>query len=105
VNIVLLILRFLDVAKFTALTQLPLLISHKPSLQIVGLKISYSPTLALKSPKKYSYGIREVNKYTFHFLIVAVLHNISFPLSVEKCVFSWWFSVSALPSDLHSHEI
>jgi hypothetical protein len=49
-NIVLLTLRFLDVAKFTNLTPLSLLISCKLSFPIVGLKMSSLPTLALKSP-------------------------------------------------------
>jgi hypothetical protein len=39
----------LDVAKFTNLTPLSLLISRKLSFQIVGLKMSSLPTLALKS--------------------------------------------------------
>jgi hypothetical protein len=52
-NIVLLSLRFLDVAKFASLTPLSLLISCKLSLPIVSLKMSSLPTLALK----FSYGI------------------------------------------------
>jgi hypothetical protein len=39
-NIVLLTTKFLDVAKFTALTALSLLISCKPSFPIVSLKRS-----------------------------------------------------------------
>jgi hypothetical protein len=39
--IVLLTMRFLDVAKFTSLTPLSLLISFKLSLATVGLKISF----------------------------------------------------------------
>jgi TRAP-type C4-dicarboxylate transport system permease large subunit len=42
--------QFLDVAKFSTLTQLPLLISFKLSLPVLGLKMSSLPTLALKSP-------------------------------------------------------
>jgi hypothetical protein len=51
-NIVLLTLRFLDVAKFTNLTPLSLLISCKVSLPIVSLKMSSLPILALKSSNK-----------------------------------------------------
>jgi hypothetical protein len=58
-NILLLSVRFLDVVKFT--TQIPLLllllILFKPSLPIMKLKISSLPTLALKSPKQFSYGV------------------------------------------------
>jgi hypothetical protein len=46
---VLLTTKFLDVAKFTALTSLSLLISCELSFPIVDLKISYLPTFALKS--------------------------------------------------------
>jgi hypothetical protein len=42
-------LTFLDVAKFTNLTPLSLLISCKLSFPIVGLKMSSLPTLALIS--------------------------------------------------------
>jgi hypothetical protein len=42
----------LDVAKFTTLTPLSLLISCKLSFPIVGLKMSSLPTLAFKSPNK-----------------------------------------------------
>jgi hypothetical protein len=42
-------LRFLDVAKFTTLTPLELLISCKFSFQIGGLKMFSLPTLAVKS--------------------------------------------------------
>jgi hypothetical protein len=51
-NIILLTLRFLDVAKFTNVTPLSLLISCKLSFPIVGLKMSSLPTLALKSPNR-----------------------------------------------------
>jgi hypothetical protein len=46
----------MDVANSTTLTPLSLLISSKLSFSIVGLKMSFLPTLALKSPKKISYG-------------------------------------------------
>jgi hypothetical protein len=49
-NIVLWTLRFLELAKFTTLTPLSLLISCKVSFPIVGLKMSSLPTLAVKSP-------------------------------------------------------
>jgi hypothetical protein len=42
----------LDVAKFTTLTPLSLLISCKLSFPIVGLKMSSLPTLAFKSHNK-----------------------------------------------------
>jgi hypothetical protein len=45
-------IKFLDVAEFTTLNLLSLLISRKPSFPIVGLKMPSLPTLALKSPKK-----------------------------------------------------
>jgi hypothetical protein len=47
-NILLLTVRFLNVAKFTTLTPVSLLISCKISFPNVGLKISSLPTLALK---------------------------------------------------------
>jgi hypothetical protein len=40
---------FFDVAKFTALIPLSLLISCEPSFPIVGLKIYFLPILVLKS--------------------------------------------------------
>jgi hypothetical protein len=43
---------FLDVAKFTTVTALSLLISCKLSFPIVSLKMSSLPTLALKSLSK-----------------------------------------------------
>jgi hypothetical protein len=49
---VLLTTKVLDVAKFTTLTPLSLLISCKLSFPIVGLKIFYLPTFALKSTSK-----------------------------------------------------
>jgi hypothetical protein len=52
-NIVLLTLRFLDVAKFTNLTPLSLLISCKLSFPYVSLKMPSLPTLALKSQNFY----------------------------------------------------
>jgi hypothetical protein len=55
-NIVLLTVRFLDVAKLTTLTPLSLLVACRLSFPIVGLKMSSLPTLALKSPNKISYG-------------------------------------------------
>jgi hypothetical protein len=48
-NIVLLTEGFLDVAKFTNLNPLSLLIPCKLAFPIVGLKMSSQPTLALKS--------------------------------------------------------
>jgi hypothetical protein len=47
---VLLAMSFLDVAKFTTLTPLSLLILCKLSSPIVGLKMSSQPTLVLKFP-------------------------------------------------------
>jgi len=56
-NIILLIIRSFDVAKFTTLTPLSTLISHKLVFSIVGLKISCLLTFAirnlLKSYKRY----------------------------------------------------
>jgi hypothetical protein len=51
--------RFLDV-KFTTLTPLP--------FPIAGLKMSSLPTLALKSPNKFSYGILAI--YQIHVLVL-----------------------------------
>jgi hypothetical protein len=54
---VLLTIRFLEVAKFTTLTPLSLLASCRLSLPIIGLKMSYLPTFALKTLlEKFSYG-------------------------------------------------
>jgi hypothetical protein len=47
-NMVLLTTKFLDVAKFTTLTTLSLLILCELSFPIVSLKISSLPTFALK---------------------------------------------------------
>jgi hypothetical protein len=47
---VLLKIKFLDVAKFTTLTSLSLLISCELSFPFVGLKISSLPTFVLKLP-------------------------------------------------------
>jgi hypothetical protein len=49
---VLLTVRFLDVEKFTSPIPLSLLISFKLSSPIVGLKMSFLPTLVLKSPNR-----------------------------------------------------
>jgi hypothetical protein len=51
-NIVVLSVRFLDVVKFTCLTPLSSLISHKLLFPVVSSKLSSLPTLALKSPNK-----------------------------------------------------
>jgi hypothetical protein len=51
---VLLTTKFLDVAKFTTLTPLSLLISCEVSFPVVGLKISSLPTFALNRPIKFS---------------------------------------------------
>jgi hypothetical protein len=51
-NIVLLTVRFTDVAKYTALTALSFILSYKLFFAIVGTEISYPPTLALKPPNK-----------------------------------------------------
>jgi hypothetical protein len=56
-NLVLMTIRFFDVAKFTTLTPLSLLISCKLSFPIVGLKMSCLPTLTLKSRTKCSHVI------------------------------------------------
>jgi hypothetical protein len=49
---VLLTTKILDVAKFTTLTPLSLLISCELLFLIVGLKISYLSTFALKPPNR-----------------------------------------------------
>jgi hypothetical protein len=51
-NIILLAVRFVDVANFTTLSALSLLILCKLSFPIVGSKMSSLPTLALKSHKQ-----------------------------------------------------
>jgi hypothetical protein len=51
-NIVLSKIRLLDVAKFTILSPLLLLIIWRLSFPVIGLKISSLPTLALKSRNK-----------------------------------------------------
>jgi hypothetical protein len=43
---------FLDVAKFTTVTPLSLLISYNLSFPVVGLEMSSLLTLALKSPNR-----------------------------------------------------
>jgi hypothetical protein len=49
--------RILDAAKFTALIPLSLPTLCKLSFPIIGLKMPSLPTLALKSPKKFIWGI------------------------------------------------
>jgi hypothetical protein len=51
-NIILLTVKFLDVANFITLAPLSLLISCKPSFPIFGLRMSSLPNLALKSYNK-----------------------------------------------------
>jgi hypothetical protein len=51
-EIVLLTTKFLDVAKFTTLTPLSLLILCELPFPVVALKISSLPTFTLKSPNK-----------------------------------------------------
>jgi hypothetical protein len=48
-----LIMRFLDVAKFTALTPLSLQILWNDSFSIISLKMSYLPALSLKCNKMF----------------------------------------------------
>jgi hypothetical protein len=55
-NIVLLTIRFFDVAKFTILTILSLQSWCRLSFQIVSLKISSPPSFVLKSPNRIFYG-------------------------------------------------
>jgi hypothetical protein len=63
-NIVLLTIRFLDVAKFTTLHSITLLISCKLSFPSGGLKMSSLPTLALKSPNKiFTWYLRNLSKH------------------------------------------
>jgi hypothetical protein len=54
-NFVFLTITFLDMEKFT--TPLSFLILCKLLFPTVGLKISSLPTLTLKSPNKFSYGM------------------------------------------------
>jgi hypothetical protein len=62
---VLLTTKFLDVAEFTTLTPLSLLISSELSFPIVDFKISSLPTFALKSPEKNFHVVpTERIKYT-----------------------------------------
>jgi hypothetical protein len=51
---------------YYSLTPLSLLISGKLSFPIVGLKMSSLPTLALKSPNKFSYGILGIYRIHRH---------------------------------------
>jgi hypothetical protein len=55
-NILILTFRFFNVAKFTALIPLSLLISYELSFLIIHLKIYSVPIFALKSLKKLSFG-------------------------------------------------
>jgi hypothetical protein len=74
-NIVVLTIRFLDVAKFTIVNPSSLNISCKFSIQIIALNMSSLPTLPLKSRKKI---------FIWFFLVSssgeAVLHVINFIL-------------------------
>ena len=51
-NIVLLTIRFLDVLKFTAITQLSLLVSHTLAFPPVSLKTSSHPNFSLIFPNR-----------------------------------------------------
>jgi hypothetical protein len=79
-NFVLLTIRFLDVATFTTLTPISLIISCKLSFPIIGLKTSSLITLALKSPKIIHTVFREFIEYIFQFFVEPVLHIINFIL-------------------------
>jgi hypothetical protein len=70
---VLLPLRFLDVAKFTTLTPLTLLISSKLSFPSVDLKMSSLPNLAMKSPN-----------LNFH-MYLGNLSNTHIPIPHRSC--------------------
>jgi hypothetical protein len=71
VNIILLTLRFKDMAKFTtSITPLSLLILCKLSFPIVSLNMSSLQTLALQSPNKMVF--REFIKHMFQFLVEVV---------------------------------
>jgi hypothetical protein len=61
------VMRFVDVANFTTLTPLLLLISCELSFPIVGLKMSSLPTLALKSNKIFD-SIQHI--YRIHVLVI-----------------------------------
>jgi hypothetical protein len=79
-NIVLLTVRFLDVTKSTTRTALSLLVPCELSFPIVGLKMSFLHTLALKSPNKiFVWYLRNLST-TLHFSVDVVLHIISFIL-------------------------
>jgi hypothetical protein len=85
-NIVLLTVRFLDVAKFTILTPLSLLISCKLSFPIVGLKMPSLPTFALKSPlRKYSYVIQEIYQIHVPTLCRSCPSHQFYPLLEQEC--------------------
>jgi hypothetical protein len=63
---VLLTLKLLDVAKFTAVTLLSLQMLCKLSFFVVGLKMFSPPTLALKSPNKIAiWSFREFMEFFF----------------------------------------
>jgi len=61
-NIVLMKIRFSDVAKFTTLLPLSLRTSHRISYLNVALKISSLPKFALKFSHKFSRGTSEINR-------------------------------------------
>jgi hypothetical protein len=68
---VLLITRFLDVVKFTTVTPLSILISYGLSFQIIGLKISFIPTL------RRTYGTDQIHVLVPH--RSCPLHHGSYP--------------------------
>jgi hypothetical protein len=97
-NIILLTLRFSDVAKFTNLTPLSLLISCKLSFQIVGLKMSSLRTLALKSPNRilvcYLGNLSNTRSNSSY--------KLSFTSSVLSSVEAWTFRIMIWHQGLHN---
>jgi hypothetical protein len=71
--------RFLDVAKFTIIIPLSLLILCKLLFPIVGLKMSSLPNFALNLLKNYHMVFRKFIEYMFQYFTEAV-HIINFIL-------------------------
>jgi hypothetical protein len=80
---------YVDVATFTTLTLLSLLLSCKLSFPIVGLKMSYLPTLALKFPNNifiwYLGNLLNIRS--------SFSQNLSFTSSILSSVVAWTFRI------------
>jgi hypothetical protein len=86
--------RFLDVANFTALSPLSLLISCKFSFPIVGLKISPLPTLTLKFPNKmfiwYLENLWNSHSSSYKDIMHIIMRNVKVMIKIKLIYWNAW---------------